>query len=290
MIHILNNQDSKNLFEQASNIASWMVFPHDSSRRGEFCAAIERLRFSNIRSEGNRSKPPQPFIWHSTAPNELTLIDNPLISGPNRRTPIDLAEDIEAVEFLGSMLDKEREFNSKYMEHFCDAYRKGFTAGCVLLSCYVFDSDLAPRHKSSKAKGESAAVGLTGMKSKSVQNFFREFNSVAHFWAAYHVSASGSFLAVSKEGIKEYTKKPIPIDFLDKVNFLKFLNIASHLERYGTLKSTTTTTLLDSSNIVSISLNATYNTNLPFRISKDIINIVLESYSPGKRETDLPRS
>lgn len=282
MIHILNNQGSKNLFEQASDIASWMVFPHDSSGRDAFSAAIERLRFSNIRSEANMPKPLQPFIWNSTAPNELTLIDNPLISGPNRRTPIDLAEDIEAVEFFGSMLDKEREFNSKDID---DAYRKGFTAGCVLLSCYVFDSDLAPRYKSSKAKGESAAVGLTGMKSKSVQNFFREFNSVAHFWAAYHVSASGRFLAVNKEGIKEYTKKSIPINFLDEVNFLKFLNIASHLERYGTLKSTTTTTLLDSSNIVSISLNATYNSILPFRISKDIIDIILESYSPGKRES-----
>jgi hypothetical protein len=199
-----------------------MLFPHESSRQITFCAAIERQRYSNIRAEANRPKPPQPFIWQESGTDELTLIPNPNILEKSRTTPIDIGEGSEPSDFLGEMIDQERLFQSNDRVHLQDAYRKGFTAGCVLLACYIYDSNLALGHKSSKARGEFATVELTGMKAKSVQNFFREFNSVAHFWGAYHISAPDQFLIASKNGIKEYTKKLPPLNFLDEVNFEYF--------------------------------------------------------------------
>jgi hypothetical protein len=262
-----------------------MLFPHekDTSQRVAFRATVERLRYSDTRAEANSRKPPQPFIWRTSAADELTLIPNPRVLEDGCSTPIIGDEGGNVLDLLGTMLEQERAFLPSDRDRFQVAYRKGFTAGSVLLACYIYDSDRAPGHKSSQARGESAAVAVTRMHAKSVQNFFRDFNPVAHLWASYHISSKYKFLIAAEQGIMEYTKKVIPFYFLDEVNFERFLDIASQLAIYGTRKKTAATTLLELSNLID--LRPKTENHHPILIPDSLVDVFLKSYLPGKRDT-----
>jgi len=266
-------------------VASWMLFPDpcDEIPRQNIRAVIQRYRLSSNFAEAELSKPPQPFIWEQLTPNELTLVQNPRAFEPSRPTEIKIGEDSATVMHIGRALLQEQTTQQRDHGSFQLAYRKGLTAGCVLLACYIYDSANAPGHKSSKARGESAAGGITGMRAKTVQNSFRSHKHVAHLWASYLICSEERFLSMFHLGLKPCTKALMPDDFLEVMDFDYFSAVASELAYYGICKKNSHSALLDRPQLVEISALPDYfkTCNIPTSIVKSF----LQHYPPGKRDT-----
>jgi hypothetical protein len=269
---------------QTSEVASWMLYPDQNSisERKAFRASIARARYLRAHNESKVEKPPHPYIWENSAADELTLIPNPNADGPDIATPILGSEGGDLLSIVSEMLARESETHVEKNPSDL-AYRKGYTAGTVLLACYIYDSDVAPGHKSSKARGAAAAAQITGMKIRSVEKFFREFNSVAHLWASYHLCTIQKFLDAEICGILKYTNIGICNDFLDNVDVEIFLNLADQLANYGQQKATAKTALLDGDEVVRFLTKESIRH--PLRATVPMIELFLKHYPPGKRDT-----
>lgn len=236
-----------------------------------------------MHADSLRERSPQPFLWKDSAADELTLTANPQDPGSKIITPI-LGDEggillASVSEMLASACETKPERNSSAL-----AYRKGFTAGTLLLACYIFDSNRAPLHKSSKARGAQAAAQITGMKIRSVENFFLEFNSVAHLWASYLVCAEHKFLEASKCGLGEYTRNGIHSDFLDYVDLERLLSMADQLADYGLQKEKNAkSALIDGREAIRFPRPATIQ--YPISSTAALIEVFLMNYPPGKRDT-----
>jgi hypothetical protein len=269
---------------QTSEVASWMLYPDKIaiSQRRAFCASVTRTRYLTAYTDAKRERPPQPYIWKKSTSDELTLIPNPDASDIKIATPILGDEGGALLSIVSEMMALESE--TRLEQSRCDlAYRKGFTAGTVLLACYIFDSNRAPEHKSSKARGAVAAAAITGMKARSVETFFREFNSVAHLWASYHLCTAQKFLDAESAGIWKYTNNGISSDFLDSVDLERFLSMADQLADYGQQKKTAKTALVAEAEVVRFSSNKT--PHHPLLSTSAMIEVFLKNYPPGKRDT-----
>lgn len=267
-----------------SIIVSWMLYPNplDDDQRLAIRRAIDRTRYLNIVEATKKPQKSQPYRWVETSKNELTLESN--LPEPESGIFSKILPDDEGVAFelISRMLEEERSSKNKEVKSFQLAYRKGFTAGCVLLCSYIYDSDFSTERNSSQAKSESATQNITKMKAKSVQNFFRDFNSVAHFWSAYHICTPYRFTEASDRGIMEYSSKEVQFDFLDQIDYEKFLSNAAELIKHGLTKNTAKTTLINSETVLGMTFLPEAPNSLS--ISREILDNVQKSYLPGKRE------
>jgi hypothetical protein len=81
-------------------------------------------------------------------------------------------------------------------------------------------------------KGIAATKSLLGISDTSVRKFYTKFSSVAHLWAAYHVSAWNSFEALSARDIELYTEGA-SFGFLDPQAVEAILDDAMKLRAFG---------------------------------------------------------
>jgi hypothetical protein len=267
---------------QTSEVASWMLFPEKSATtyRKLFRASVRKSRYLVAYADTTKEKQPHPYIWVNSNTDELTLIPTPFANGDSVATSIDGGDGGTLLSVVSEMmaLDTSIVQNASAL-----AFRKGFTAGTILLACYFFDSNRAPGHKSSKARGTIAAGHITGLKERSIENFFLEYHSVAHLWAAYQLSASQRFFDVKNSGILQYTNSPIANDFLDDVDLERLLSIADQLADYGQNKKTGKTTLLARAELIRFVPKAPVLH--PIYSTPAMIEVFLKSYPPGKRDT-----
>jgi hypothetical protein len=272
------------LLLQFGEISSWMLYPDRLaiSQRIDFCAFQRRARYLSIYTDSRRKKPPLPYLWKNSAADELSITPNPDADGIWMATPIIGDENGNLLSLVSDMLVLHREVDIG-KDRLELSYRKGFTAGTLLLACYIFDSEQAPGHKSSKARGTVATARITGLKERSVENFFREFNSVAHLWASYLLCSSQIFFNAESAGILEYTNNGVPTDFIDHVDIERFLSIADQLANYGQLKATGKTALIAEAEILRFSPSTTLHH--PLLATPEFIDVFLKNYPSGKRDT-----
>jgi hypothetical protein len=228
-----------------------MLYPDQLaiSQRIAFCASQRRARYLSIYTDSKRGKPPLPYLWKESFADELTIAPNPHPDGIWTATPILGDENGHLLSLVSEMLALQSEMNIG-QDRLELSYRKGFTAGTLLLACYIFDSERAPGHKSSKARGTVATARITGLKERSIENFFREFSSVAHLWASYLLCSPQTFLNAESAGILEYTNNGVPTDFINHVDIGRFLSIADQLADYGQQKATAKSALIAEAEII----------------------------------------
>lgn len=286
MILALRNSHRENI----SKVTSWMLHPTPSDEKKRAASrnelALIRLLYATDTAESPQ-KPP-PFVWKGEPPGELTL--HPNMQGTNDEITFDYLGSPDIIKTLIKMVRLGTLLHHNEKKAFDRAFLMGFTAGCIMLCMFVYDSNAALGKKSSKAQGESATCKVTGLGERTVQEYFREYRAVAHLWAAYIACSPELFQGIAtsfitetqqKKWTSDYLSRKLTFDFLDPVDWPTFRSSAALFLKYGKGKNTSVTRLLSSKDALDIGVDKFAKDVM--RISPALLTSILQLYTPGKR-------